>query len=293
MINIHKAELESDLKETKLDYTTLHPNNFEKQKVHLVVNVFNDKTCAVLDRKPGMEGTAKFVKYVTRMWNILNIKSCDIAVRLDDPDRQTFTDPNVSRLDFLLQMATMFKQMDNSVRGQRIKGLTSETSNALHRTLVGIVDLIRTLLNQGYAYVLPGKFSSDRIEGEFGICRKSSGGKFLISAEQVFNSLNKLFSKLDMYVENDDVIDDLKDSESDHELIASCFEEASTLNVTEKSTLYYICGYVAKKEGIVCTDAGDVVSLPPESEYTLILSHGKLKLPPINLYDLSQYYCVF
>ena len=301
LINIHKAELESDLKETKLDYTTLHPNNFEKQKVRLVVNVFNDKTCAVLDRKPGMEGTAKFVKYVTRMWNILNMKSCDIAVRLNDPDRQTFTDPNDPRLYFLLQMATMFKQMDTSVRGQRIKGLTSETSNALHRTLVGIVNLIRTLLNQGYAYVLPGKFSSDRIEGEFGICRQSSGGNFLISAEQVFNSLKlqriKLFSKLDIYVENDDVIDDccmlnLKDSESDLELIESCFEEASTLNVIEKSTLYYICGSVARKEGIVCTDAGDVVSLPPESEFTLTLSRGKLKLPPINLYDLSQHYYV-
>ena len=103
---------------------------------------------------------------------------------------------------------------------------------------------------------------------------------------------------MDIYVENDDVIDDccmlnLKDSESDLELIESCFEEASTVNVTEKSTLYYICGYVAKKEGIVCTDAGDVVSLPPESEFTLTLSSGKLKLPPMNIYDLSQYYYAF
>ena len=71
--------------------TTLHPNNFEKQKVHLVVNIFNDKTFAALDGKPGRVGTAKFVKYVTRMWNILNIKCCDIAVRLNDPDRQKFT----------------------------------------------------------------------------------------------------------------------------------------------------------------------------------------------------------
>ena len=44
--------------------TTLHPNNFEKHEVHLVVNIDNDKTCAALDGKPRMEGTAKFVKYV-------------------------------------------------------------------------------------------------------------------------------------------------------------------------------------------------------------------------------------
>ena len=101
-----------------------------------------------------MEGTAKFVNYVTRMWNILNTKSCDIAVRLNDPDRQKFTDPNDYRLDFLLKMATMFKSMDNSVHGKRVKGLTSEKDNALHRTLVGIVDLIRTLIKGRLTFCL-------------------------------------------------------------------------------------------------------------------------------------------
>jgi hypothetical protein len=302
LIQIYNSELESDLKITKLDYITLYPNNFEKQKVHLVCNVFNDKTYTVLDGKSGMEGTAKFVKLVTRMWNMLNIRSCDIAVRLNDPDREKFTDPNDPRLDFLLKMATMFKEMDNSVRGKRTKGLTGETSNALHKTLVGIVELIRTLLRKGYSYVLPGKISSDRLEGEFGICRQSSGGNFTISAEQVFNSLRlqriKLFSQLDIHVEDDDLHNDccdvdLKDCEYELELIESCFEGASALNVTEKSTLYYICGYIAHKEKIVCTDANDLVSLPEESEFTIKLSRGKLKLPPINLYDLSQYYYTF
>ena len=81
--------------------------------------------------------------------------------------------------------------------------------------------------------------SSDRIEGEFRICRQSSCGNYLISAEHVFNSLKlqciRLFSKLNIHVEDDDVIDtfSVKDSESDLELIESCFEEASASNVTE------------------------------------------------------------
>ena len=61
MVEIYTSELESDIKGTKLNHTTLYPNNFEKQKVHLVVNVFNEKTCAVLNGNPGMEGTLKFV----------------------------------------------------------------------------------------------------------------------------------------------------------------------------------------------------------------------------------------
>ena len=106
----------------------------------------------------------KFVRYVTRIWNILNIRSCYSGSRLNDPDRESFKDCRDPRLDFLLQMATMYKQMDCSFKGKRVKGLTGDTDNVLHQTLFGIVDLIRTLLNQGYAYVLSGKFSSARIE---------------------------------------------------------------------------------------------------------------------------------
>ena len=188
LINIYKSEEISDLKLTKLDYRTLYPNNFEKQKVSLVYNVFNEKTCIALEQQK-KTGTENFVKNVTRLWHMLNIRSTSIGHRLNDVDRLPFTDPKDERFYFILKMATIFKQMDNSVRGQRIKGLTSETSNAFHQTLVGIVDLIKTLLSQGHQYVLPGKISSDRTEGEFGIYRQSSGGNFLISAEQVFSRL--------------------------------------------------------------------------------------------------------
>ena len=216
---------------------------------------------------------------------------------MNDVDRLPFSDPNDERLDFILKMATIFKQMDNFVRGQRIRGLTCETSNALHQTLVGIVDLIKTLLSQGHQYVLPGKFSSDRTEGELGIYRQSSGGNFLRSAEQVCSSLQlqriKLFSKLDIHVEGENIVNDyeLKDSEEDLNLIEQCFEEASNLNSTEKASLYYICGYVERKEGIVCDDKPPE-SLP-ESEFTDKLSRRGLSFPPIDLYDLSLYCYAF
>ena len=42
------SESSGDIKLTKLDHRTLYPNKFEKQKVHLVCNVFNEKTCIVL-----------------------------------------------------------------------------------------------------------------------------------------------------------------------------------------------------------------------------------------------------
>ena len=57
--------------------------------------------------------------------------------------------------------------------------LTQETSNALHVTLHGMVDLTRALLSLSYhKYVLPGNIQSDRIETEFVIYRQSSGGNY-------------------------------------------------------------------------------------------------------------------
>ena len=170
LVDIYNEEQESILRETKLDYKTLYPNSFEKQKVNLAVNVFNQKTVVALRRR-GKLGTASFVAHVTKMWEILNIKSPREARKLNDPNRKKFDDVDDPRLDYLHRIATSFKLMDNSVRGQRVHGLTGETSNALHQTIIGIIDLIKILLNLDHEYVLPGKFQSDRLEKEFGIYR--------------------------------------------------------------------------------------------------------------------------
>ena len=75
LVTIYRLQSnESDLMLTKLDHKTLFPNNFEKQNVYLVVNVFNEKPCVALAQME-MEGTRIFVENVTKMWKILNIKS--------------------------------------------------------------------------------------------------------------------------------------------------------------------------------------------------------------------------
>ena len=53
---MYKSESNGDIKFTKLVHRTLYPNNFEKQKVHLVCNFFNEKTCIVLAQN-NMKGT--------------------------------------------------------------------------------------------------------------------------------------------------------------------------------------------------------------------------------------------
>ena len=67
-------------------------------------------------------------------------------------------------------MVVMFKTMDtySPSTKTRLKGLTSDTSNALHITLNGILNLIPTLLTK-MADILTGEFQSNRLEGEFGV----------------------------------------------------------------------------------------------------------------------------
>ena len=62
------------------------------------------------------------------LWNFLNTISPDAAKHTKDPDCKKFTNPNNHCLNFLLQMAAMFKEMDKSIHSHHIWGLTSETA---------------------------------------------------------------------------------------------------------------------------------------------------------------------
>ena len=102
LVQIYHDECNSIIKETKLLYAALYPTNFEKQKVQLACDIFNEKTVAALE-KINFVDTAIFVKMVTRMWNMINIKSPHAGYRTNDPDRNPFCDKSDERLVYKLQ----------------------------------------------------------------------------------------------------------------------------------------------------------------------------------------------
>ena len=65
---------------------------------------------------------------------------------------------------------------------------------------------------------------------------------------------------------------------------------STELTEIEKSTLYYISGYVAFKEGC-SVSAPDVPA--DNSEFLNYVSRGSLGHPPPDLYDFSQYIYAF
>ena len=144
MKSTYKEQAGHLVKTTKLDYATLYPNNYEKQNVSLVLNVFNEKTVVALEMRE-CDGAAIFIQKVLKLWNILNVKGPYEGKHLNNPDSYPISDINDERLDFLMLMSTSFKLMDTSKKGKRIRGLTGDTSNAWHVTLIGLIDLVKSI----------------------------------------------------------------------------------------------------------------------------------------------------
>ena len=190
-------------------------------------------------------------------------------------------------------MVDKFKEMDTSLSqyNTRVMCLTVDTSNALGVTL-GLIALIKLLLSKGFKYVLPGTFQSDRLEGEFGVYRQSAGGCSYISLQQIMNSLSvqrlKLFDKLEIESKSAHVTEDCCSESLNNEeveMLAEGFDLVSTLTEVEKSSLYYIVGYVAAKENLSVSNEND--NQHPNSEFSTLLSRGKLSHPPLKLFDLT------
>ena len=209
IVDIYNDEKNLIVKQTRLNYAAIYPTNFDKQKVQLTFNVFNKKTVAALNIN-GSNSTEKFVGLVTRMMNILNVKSPHTATKLNDPDRRVIRDIDDDRFPFLENMACMFEEMSAATAKYpgRVMCLTSQTSQALSVTLRGIVEVSKTLLRNGVDYVMTGELNDERLEGEFGIFRGLNGGNYYMSGDQVQYALKlqrlKLFSflKEDVFIEH-------------------------------------------------------------------------------------------
>ena len=147
LVDIFEEELECPIKLTKLTYASLYPTNFVKQKVSLAMNIFHEKTVTAL----GIENyndIKVFVEAVTRLWHIVNVKTPHDGVLLNGKDREPIKIVTDERLIFLQQMANAFLEINTSSSQykSRAKCLTVDTSEALHLTLIGFVDMVKMLL---------------------------------------------------------------------------------------------------------------------------------------------------
>ena len=301
VVEVYEKEKKSALRRTRLTAVALNPSAFEKQKVSLVLKVFDDKTIAALIQD-GYHDTACFISYIVKLWKQLNNRSVSAHIHLNDPIRAPIT--NTSQLKFIQEMSECFKKTTPNRGRLRANTLTKQTTMAITQTLDGIVAMSTYLLTDCHVkYVLLGQFQSDSLEGEFGCYRQMFGGLYHIAFEQVLIAAKcrRLKFLHDLNLINEEytlesgciACNDMVLSDDELSLIDNAPNGAHTLSTRERSLLFYISGFIAKKECLQSEPNLQDYIDPGDSDFLEILNRGLLTLPPKNLFYFSQASYVF
>ena len=180
-------------------------------------------------------------------------------------------------------------------RRKRNPSLSAETLSSLLQTIDGLIDLSNHLLDNRFVkFVLLGAFQSDSLEGEFGAIRGMFGGLYHVALEQVLiaSKLRQIKLLYDLGLEAQSVEGGLHNetcctqdlTEADWNQIDNSFNLAQTIDENERTTLFYIAGYLTFKENLEPRDEPLDIEQSNEADFTRLVSRGKLKYPSEELF---------
>ena len=287
-------ELQGNLRMArKLSYKALHPGN-NKQDVGLALSIFDEGTIAAFQSYfPERDDCSGFLSLIQTWWTITNSKQRYSPNKLGnavvDGDGKT---------DFLRNFADwieVWQQCPNFT-------LSAQTSSALVRTLRCQAMLVDELLEENYIFVLMGRLQSDPIERRFSQYRQTSGGRFLVSLRDVYNSERILACRSLIKEGISFWEEDLK-----KKVVPAVSEELSLLLNADSNAILEcsldnnseevaktIGGYIAKKlsKRSICNDCKSIF-IATDSEnikntsYLTLLSRGGLTVPSSMLADFT------
>jgi hypothetical protein len=108
--NLLKSEKESVVRLTELSQASCYPSPLQRQKVSLVLKVFNEKTVAAL-RLRGKEATAAVLESVLNLWKLLNVKSPETHIHLNDIYRIPISSTSSHGLQYISRFADSVEAM--------------------------------------------------------------------------------------------------------------------------------------------------------------------------------------
>lgn len=245
----------------KLNYKSVNPTNLERQKVHLVDNIFHHSTIASA-KDENLHDTAHFLEIIRNWWDIVNNRSTVKGMikrnNMSEPIKSSSgTDERILFLNNFLIWLRKWHSFDSNGH------LSAETYNALYQSTVVLVSIIDYCF-QKYAisYILPGKFTTENLEKRFGMYRLMSGCNFNVSLGNIIGaekklrlqhilkkmtgnfSLTELESALECVISKDNV--DVTDVDVVTNEFASVLDSNYLESVeVDESVQLYICGYIA------------------------------------------------
>jgi len=289
---LYEAEEHSVLKTTPLTRASVCPSRLQLQSVQHVLKIVNEKVVAAL-RIQGSHDTAAFIEGVLNWWNTVNVSSKGQDARLNDPHRAV----QVSTSTSLDEFADQFEAAKSGHGASRIECMTHDTKKAMVQTMRGLAALCKYLLETaGFAYVLLREIQSDRIEGEFGVYRQSSGANAFMTVGDVSAASKKRLArhaaKFLKSIETDDqpkahvcigplIVDDAAS-------IQSSISDV-TLSSCEKSSCAYVAGWLEKKceRELTFSDEEPLVNSEVKN-FIEEVSKGSLTIPHECTYQLVE-----
>ena len=274
-----------------LSAKVLHPGNC-KQSVPVALAIFDPTTVAAIRTYfPVSEDAASFLSLIHIWWTISNAKVKENSSHhLGNAAKKGDNKPK-----FLRAFAQWLKEWEHSSRIANFEkfSLSSQTSQALQRTLLSHASLIEDLLVDGFNFVLTARFQSDPLERRYGQYRQMSGGRFLVSLRDIHVS-EKIVKIKSLVQEGFDINDNIKVHQDHHHSIQKLladFEEAvlnSNLQITleddSKEVSNYVAGYISHKMKKHCDECcsenliqrKDCQPNKPATSYISLVSRGGL-----------------
>lgn len=196
------------------------PNNMERQKVNLAIDIFRPDVIATIEmhaanKVPGfrnVEGLVTFMKTFQKWFALHDVSSTKEFITKRLPDKMPFFASNDERLTWLdigfpvylddkwhniiqnrlRAMPSTTKEEKQKRKAETKKMFTKETLEALKFTSKSTVFTVRHLLDNGFHFVLTRRFSSDDVERFFGSVRQMMGGNFQGDAYGVLTSFERI-----------------------------------------------------------------------------------------------------
>lgn len=96
----------------------------------------------------------------------MNAKSPEAGFRLRDANQDPIRNEDCASMQYLIAFSRMVEQMKppRSKRRPSGKTLTTDTANATVTSITGFQSLVQFLLNEGYQYVMLGRYTNVHIE---------------------------------------------------------------------------------------------------------------------------------
>ena len=264
------------------------------------------------------QGTALFIDYILKFWNIFNVKTTVEGIHKRLPDCDPIRSINSHQMIWMVKFVSWLQSWKLYSMNHSNSFLPNETFIALSHTVKTILVMIHDLLqHHNLKYILLSKFQTDNLEGRFGLYRQLSGCNYLVSVKYVMYSerklkikgLLRLFSSSKGVLTVSDFIasfSDIKTNKQDSSFIEYFPYCDMDTEIKDVSELLMVTGFVAKRTityltCITCKSKLGCVGKPIDlfvdeqsNHYFNLINRGGLTYPTNMLFKRIQYaYLIF